>query len=649
VGSQQLETPYEKNVGNIVQSTTIVQERLTEIFGGYKAEWLKGKLFALFTEPSYFPELQSSRPCIIFGGRGTGKTTVLRGLSYQGQYALCGHDASKVSSWPFYGMYYRANTNIVTAFRGPELTEDQWVPYFAHYFNLLLCDLVLNFLEWYQLTTAHSIALNGDAFKRIAASVNIDPPSSLRSLSQELTNSRIAFEAFINNVVDKKAPLLTAQAAPLDTLVSILTALPEFGGKTFFFLIDEYENFEPYQQQVINTLIKHSGEGYTFKLCVKDLGIRRRTTLNPSEQLISPADYFRFDISERLSGDNFKQFALEVCNKRILDLKESGVEIVPDIAALLPGLTEEEEAERQGVDDLVADTKTGLMQDARLRSVVSALSPLKLFFFMTWANANEQDSLSGIISEYATQKGRVEWDTRFENYKYALLFELKQRKRGIRKYYCGWDTFIHLAASNIRYLLELVEQSLLLHVNSGESLNTEVSQETQTKAAQGVGKKNLFELEGLAVSGAHLTKLLLGLGRIFQQMAERSVGRHAPEVDQFRLASKESPHDSDSASSKVAGLLESAVMHLALLRFAGTKPGAETDTRDFDYTVHPIFSAFFAFSYRRKRKMMLTPEDLLGLINAPNKTIRAVLRRNNREEEPLPEQLEIFRAYYRES
>ena len=39
-----------------------VQEKLTEIFGGYKAEWLKGKIFALFTEPSYFPESAVSPP-----------------------------------------------------------------------------------------------------------------------------------------------------------------------------------------------------------------------------------------------------------------------------------------------------------------------------------------------------------------------------------------------------------------------------------------------------------------------------------------------------------------------------------------------------------------------------------------------------------
>ena len=625
-----------------------VQEKLTEIFGGYKAEWLKGKIFALFTEPSYFPELQSARPCMIFGGRGTGKTTVLRGLSYQGQFALCGDDPTAVPKWSFYGMYYRANTNIVTAFRGPELTEEQWVPYFAHYFNLLLCDLVLNFLEWHQLTTAQPIELSKEAFERIAASLNIESPSSLREMSQSLSKSRIAFEAFINNVVDEKPPLLTAQAAPVDNVIGALTKLPNFHGKTFFFLIDEYENFEPYQQQVINTLIKHSGEGYTFKVCVKDLGIRRRSTLNEHEQLISPADYFRFDIAEQLSGEAFKTFAVDVCNKRIADLRESGVDIVSDISRLFPGLNADQEAEQQGIAELVAPLRDSLMKDPSLSRLVSHISPLKLFFFSKWAEANSNASVGSMLHEYATPEGRQTWDTQYDNYRYALLFELKLGKRGIRKYYCGWDTFTRLAASNIRYLLELVEQSLLLHLKDEASLATEVPPYTQTIAAQNVGKKNLFELEGLAVSGAQLTKLVLGLGRIFQQMAEESVGNHAPEVDQFHLATREWSDAPESSSQRVARLLESAIMHLALLRFSGTKLTAESDTKDFDYAVHPIFSAFFAFSYRRKRKMILSPEEVLGLVSSPSRTIKAILSRNNRDEEPLPEQLEIFRAYYRE-
>jgi hypothetical protein len=70
-------------------------KKLNELFGSYRAEWLKGKIYDFFTEPSYFAALKGIRPCVLQGGRGTGKTTVLKGLSYQGQFALLNSDIKK--------------------------------------------------------------------------------------------------------------------------------------------------------------------------------------------------------------------------------------------------------------------------------------------------------------------------------------------------------------------------------------------------------------------------------------------------------------------------------------------------------------------------------------------------------------------------
>ena len=127
------------------------QKQLIKLFGSYKAEWLKEQIFDLFTEPAYFPELKTPFPCVLVGGRGTGKTTVLRGLSYEGQFALGGRDPKALPAWEFIGLYYRVDTNRVTAFKGPEVQPSDWIRLFAHYFNVIVCGLVLDFLEWYSL------------------------------------------------------------------------------------------------------------------------------------------------------------------------------------------------------------------------------------------------------------------------------------------------------------------------------------------------------------------------------------------------------------------------------------------------------------------------------------------------------------------
>jgi hypothetical protein len=621
------------------------QEQLSQLFGSYKAEWLKEQIHDLFTQPSYFPELTTTRSCILIGGRGTGKTTVLRGMSYPGQFVLSGNKPEAVSDWNWFGLYYRVNTNHVTAFSGPELEQGEWVTLFAHYFNMLLCDLILEFLGWYELKTDREVAIAARDCERLATSLHLPACRVHRELRHALDASRISFEAYINNVVDASRPLLSLQASPVDLLAEAVLSLPEFQGKQFFFLLDEYENFFDYQQQVVNTLIKHSEGRYCFKIGVRELGWRCRSTLNTNEQLVHPADYARVHIVEKLQGEAFRRFAREVCQKRISKITLPDQAVIREVEQLLPGLSEEEEAIKLGVEPLAksvlskVERESGHAYDVTLQ----AMHALEVYFVGYWSES-QSASTSEVLTEAEADPSA--WKTRYGNYRHSILYTLRRGKRGIRKYYCGWDTFTQIAAGNIRYVLELVDQSLLAHFQERGSLETPVTPETQTKVAQRVGQMNLSELEGLSVDGAHLTKLLLSLGRVFQVMASDALG-HTPEVNQFHLSTVPEDLDEDPALEEAERILNAAVMHLALLRTPGNKPGDVGDTKDYDYAVHAIFSALFEFSPRRKRKMSLSTEDLLGLIRRPRETIRAILKDQKRQQtEAIPEQLTLFERFY---
>jgi hypothetical protein len=615
---------------------TSPQEILSELFGSYKAEWLRERLFELFAEPAYFPELKTARPCVLVGGRGTGKTTVLRCLAYEGQFALAQRTAEDIRSWKYYGFYYRVNTNRVTAFTGIELPEADWARLFAHYMNLELCELVVGFLLWHTVHTGDT-ELEGSDCRDIAVSLNLNPCGSVRELAEALASSRIRFEAYINNIADGERPPLSLQGAPIDLLLERVQALPHFQNKLFFFLVDEYENFLDYQQQVINTLIKHGSGGYAFKIGVRELGWRQRNTLNENEFLISPADYVRIDIGDKLA-DRFADFAAQVCNERLRRIP--GMDAL-DVRTLLESLSEDEEAARLGVAASVAITRASL-SDATSEELAffDALAPLKAYFVGYWTSGHFPDALATLRAWMSAPK---DWATRYENYKFASLFTIRRKKRGHRKLYAGWNVLIQLAGQNIRYLLELLEQSLLRHLEDGATLGSVVKAETQTKAAQRVGKINLSELEGVSVQGAKLTKLLLGLGRVFQVMAAEPEG-HAPEMTQFHLADSAT----DEKFAEAEELIKAAVMHLALLRFPGSKLQDEADTREYDYAIHPVYSALFEFSYRKKRKFTLSGSELLSLLSDPKPTIESILWQQGRKDlsAPLPEQLELFEAFY---
>jgi hypothetical protein len=622
-----------------------LQAQLNRLFGSFKAEWLRDDIFELFIEPTYFPDLTTARPCVLEGGRGTGKTTALRGLSYQGQAALAAKSGHAISKRPYIGLYYRINTNHVTAFSGPELTEDQWCRHFAHYVNLLLVDLILEYLDWARMQNQIGTIPTGALWQDVATALNFHSAQTYQELRQVLSEAIIKFEAYINNVRDGQRPQLSLQSKPIDLLTERLVTLSEFQGKQFFFLVDEYENLLDYQQRVFNTLIKQATPAYTFKVGVRELGWRCRSTLNPNEQLIHPADYAGIKIAETLQDDTFRSFAQSVCQNRFDRLARESQTSHLNIERVLPGLTEEEESLRLGVEnknqaDLV---EIRSFSNHESRDHLLALSPLELFTLSHFARM-ENMTLEAMADEAIQNPGK--WRERYNNYKYSLLFTLRRGKRGTHKYYCGWDVFAQLAYGNIRYLLELVVQSLLDHVHDGKRLGESVAPEIQTLAAQRLGKKYVSELEGLSIHGAQLTKLLLALGRIFGRLAAEPEG-HTPEVNQFRVREANQTVDDSDLSGRVDGLLNTAVMHLALVRFSGNKLVDVGDTKDYTYMMHPIYAPFFEFGHRRKRHMVIAREQLLNLILTPKQTIREVLASQNRQPEtPLPEQLLLFERFY---
>jgi hypothetical protein len=615
--------------------------KLSTVLGLYKAEWLRGKLFDLFTEPGYFDELKMNRPCVLIGGRGTGKTTVLQGLSYQGQFAFANSEKEIIDTWQFFGLYHRVNTNRVTAFRGPELSEERWRACFAHYLNLLFCTQLLEFACWYELQTDRNLSLSSADLAAFRATLGLQSEGGLAELAQEVRLQVLMFESSINSIVDAPPAFLSMQAAPVDTLASALLSSPALTGKQFFFLIDEFENYEDYQQRVLNTIIKHAPSSYTFKIGVRELGWRERSTLNANEQLTSPADYARISISERLTDSRFKSFAERVLSVRYQNTVESP-SVTANFPALFPKLSELEEAERL-IDKVQAARVRKAVEDASSPAQREAAMALPIgvqYFLDYWASAHSDTTLGAEIAAWLG--GSAASKDRFDNHFHASLFAIRRGKRGIRKYYSGWDVYLALCEGNIRYLLELVHSALLLHIEEGGTKLSPISAEIQTQAAQAVGRKNLSELEGLSVDGARLTKLLLSLGRVFGVLAESPAG-HTSEANQFHLREELAP-ESDARAME---LLKHSVMHLALVRYAGSKLLDERDTKAYDYMIHPIFAPFFVISHRKKRKILLSSANLLSLVDRPREGIETVLKLNNRASEAeLPDQLQLFGDFY---
>ena len=315
-------------------------------------------------------------------------------------------------------------------------------------------------------------------------------------------------------------------------------------------------------------------------------------------------------------------------------------EAIRDLSTLFPGYTVEEEAEALGVREM-ADH---LRKEEAQKIDLAGLSDFEVFF-ANFIALSRSEPLAAVI-ETVRARGNIYKNLR-NNYDYAALFALKRRKPGRTKHYCGWQTLLALANGNIRYLLQLVSTILLEHTRESDTLTISVPQNIQTDCCANVGNEILRDSEGISLSGARLMKLVLALGQVFHELAVTPEG-HAPEITQFEISNEATAIAEEFEA--VRRILRDAVMHLALVRASGTKLGGDADTRTYDYMLHPIFSAFFRYSYRLKRKMGLTTSELLGLIENPKPTIGQILKRHHRNiPEALPGQLQLFGGFLESS
>ena len=226
--------------------------KLDEMFGSYKAEWLRSKIFEFFATPYYFTTLKDHRPCILQGGRGTGKTTVLRGLSYQGQYAILEEDIKRFDQNSFVGIYYKVNTNHAHAFQGRGIDDETWATIYAHYYNLLICWEISRFLKWHLKKCNDDEVLSVHSCKLIASSLHIEKEiDSFETLCNELETAMYTFQSDVNNVSKDSIPQMSMPGDPIKLFVEQALNLRQLEGKMFYLLIDEYENVAETRARVL--------------------------------------------------------------------------------------------------------------------------------------------------------------------------------------------------------------------------------------------------------------------------------------------------------------------------------------------------------------------------------------------------------------
>jgi hypothetical protein len=612
-------------------------ERLNRALGQVRAEYESDDdLYRRFAPPLYFNQLVGIAPSFLVGGRGTGKTTTLRSMSFGGQARV--HSSADPSRWDVIGSYWKVEPSVVSVFRGKGIDEDTWSQVFSHYLNLKLSSLVIEYAQWLERND-HVITLDLRKLTLFQRSINIDPVRDLNDLIESIDLSMVDVESKLNGNISALRDLrLSVLGKPLDYLFSAVSGLEVDRHRPFMFCLDEYENLSSYQQRLLNTLIKQVGTSpYTFKIGVRNQLAIERETLVDQQPLQEPADFATVDIVSDLKGESFEQFAMNVVGQRFALIDPNH----DDPRQLLPSLSIEDEAALLGSarvkDELISDLESSPhVSDEELR-FAQQMSDLHACMVAKWADSHKETRLE--VLRYAMTDPR-KWSIRVGNYSYAMLFAIRENRVGERKYYTGWRTYCQLADGNIRYMIRLVYEALRIHVIDGGTFDDPVSMTDQTRAAARVGDTTIRDLQGWSKQGAALTRLALGLGSIFGTLA-RELALATPEVDQFRV----NYAGSDVSVTEVDALLGEAIGQGILLSFDGDKNARNSGaTRELDYQLHPVLAPYFVYSARRKRRMTIKADDIMALTQRDRaaSTVRGILAGRGAESTATSVQLNLL-------
>ncbi|ABR91875.1 Uncharacterized conserved protein [Janthinobacterium sp. Marseille] len=627
-----------------------------------RAEEQPKDIWEEFVIPLYFNDLpiKEQRKSLVFqGGRGCGKTMLLRYLSHTSQFSPRRLDLS-LEDVKYVGLYLRADTNYLAAMNGGGVQEEIWQRAFSHWLacslSLELIDAVysINCTEVRQKQFGNLQALNFSAIAKVYPHLG----TTFSELKASLILERSKLTAWINNLDSYTRPIFLPGKEfikdVIDVLQSTLDYLKDSVIATF---IDEYENLIPYQQKIINELIKHGQSPLIFNVAIKRNGMTNPGTRGP-ESIQDIGDLRLIDIEDHLSS-NFDLFAAELLFFRLAETAPELLSTMPisigqlrDPAEVVVRLNDVEYRksllnaantvfprlrERELAQEVMADASLREHLSQNIRQGLNAWkSALPAAAFIS-ADAPEVSLVSGAIlnrksvtpdellkelQNYCERKtNRFESAEWIKNNLVGVILQLYSKVNRPCPFFAGFDAFVLMSRGNVRHFLELLHQSFLRAKANGSEIPV-LSAPDQAEAVRAASSEFLNGVRSSGIHGNRLHGLTLSLGAIFKEK-QRHVAQSETEINHFSISEGD-------LTEKLIEYLSEAVKWSVLYEDPETKK-KNVGVSTLQYILNPIFSGYFQISYRKKKSIQIAAPDLLGLLEDEVKQKDAIVRRIARE------------------
>jgi Ni,Fe-hydrogenase III component G len=518
-------------------------------------------------------------PKYILGGKGCGKTHLLRYFSYPLQKIRKNSISAIINDDKYIGIYSVLDGITSSKFKGKGVDEEQWKSAFEYYFELYLCDILLNITKDIFAENISENYSEADFVKDISAKFyeNIIVEEEIQTIEaflNELSIIRKKIDIEIVNAAFNRKLDITAMKvlfSPGDLIFGIPALLNKNISSLkyvkFIYILDEYEKLFEWQKVFVNTLVWEKKQPCTFWIGARKYGYT--TTQTKTEEHIKPGSEFQPILLDEIfqgNDDLYKNFAKELYLNRLKkyysnDLtaeqidkqfstkleKYSEDKIINELQKRYNGkeyrhLIELREKIKEGIGLKAIEDIANL--DSNLETLVSDTenNPLEqkykiYLLYKEWANWGTKKSKVfedmtkskvniNVVVDFVNQQYRAfkngektEFDNIKEKYKADLLAQLTHENNIKNTCYSGIDEFINLSWGNPRVFLLIlkliVEKSDLL----GERPLDEgsiISLEAQYQGVFETAKWFYQDVEIVGDAGKNLYKSLNSLSNVFQ-------------------------------------------------------------------------------------------------------------------------------------
>lgn len=305
-----------QNPFNITKAVDFSDQEIND----YWVNFPEGKGFIDLIKP------ESPMPMMILGGKGSGKTHLMRYFSFHIQKIKHGHDIVEgLRNDGYIGIYLRCAGLNAARFSGKGQDEELWSTVFSYYMDLWLAQLVL--------TTIKDAFSNKVELQQAEAGIcrqivdildctNISPPPHLQGIVDFLHKLQKQIDIAVNNCAINAQLDVRILATPGKLVFGIPQILSRnlssLTNIQFLYLVDEFENLSQDQQKYMNTLIREKEIPCSFRIGAKLYGFKTRKTYSADEENKEGAEFEYLLLDEQIKAKkNYRIFARNLIMKRL--------------------------------------------------------------------------------------------------------------------------------------------------------------------------------------------------------------------------------------------------------------------------------------------------------------------------------------------